>query len=310
MHDAPDVDDIVEEEVVSPWIEQIREYLESAQACAQASLDAAKRAEDAAKKAEEVGGNVSADMLEEVVDAYMQDHPPAEIVDNLTTNESTKALSAAQGMSLKSQIDEIANDVQSGENAIQGLSEDVESITKGAYFGTEKPNDPSVFLWVDPTDSGDATEGRYELIKTITLTAEQAGVTQIVETFGGKIYDGMIVSAVNEAPSWAVTAYCGFGEIGVKRAVGGDLFWAGTGTGARYICHNLNGVWDMYGYQGGLSDKSYALGQVSAQNVSLVGQEYAHIGYVRLYTFSAGGFPGGTEVKFYGKEVRKDAAAY
>lgn len=222
MHDAPDVDDIVEEEVVSPWIEQIREYLESAQACAQASLDAAKRAEDAAKKAEELGGNVSADMLEEVVDAYMQDHPPAEIVDNLTTNESTKALSAAQGVNLKSQIDEIANDVQSGENAIQGLHEDVESITKGAYFGTEKPSDPSVFLWVDPTDSGGAAESVYEPIETIVCDGTYGTITRKNVSYK------RVLIAVHTTAAEAATA------IGVEISNGAGLF------GYAYIANFIN----------------------------------------------------------------------
>lgn len=150
----------------------------------------------------------------------------------------------------------------------------------------------------------DEGEG-YKLIKEITLTAEQAGITQIVETFPAPGYDGIIMTVEKSAPPNTVSAFAGFGESTVKRATGGDLFWAGTNTGAKYVCYNMGGAWETYLHQGAAGDKSSMRGAVSSTNVSLVGADFNYIGYVRLYTFDAGGFPAGMNVKIYGKAATR-----
>ena len=189
--------------------------------------------------------------------------------------------------------------------ALSNVSEEIVDLNKAAVksINGAKP-DENGNVQVEGGGSG-GSESELELIKTITITAEQAGVTEIVENFEVD-YSGMVATvrfATTDGKSKYIYALFGRPE-------------AATGTGGqvkpddviRQIARKLNGAWDIFCYIGGISSASSPCGQSSAANLYSTSSStkpgfykgFSAINYYRLYTFDAAGFPEGTEVKIFG----------
>ena len=84
---------------------------------------------------------------------------PYELVNNCTTNDATKGLSAAQGKALKDEIDQLDLEVHNLSGKYYGIYEDAESLPEGdangyAFVGTTAPFAIYQFDGEDWTDSG------------------------------------------------------------------------------------------------------------------------------------------------------------
>ena len=155
-----------------------------------------------------------------------------------------------------------------------------------------------------------AKENGLTLIKSITLTAEQSGVKEIIENFADS-YDGLMITVEGFNPSGTdKTLYTGIGKSWTLRASGGSFE---AGSVGRFVFRKLDGIWDIFGYIGSGSGFSDMIGQVSANKVSgafdgeAEGLEsnFSKIKYLRVYTFYASGFPEGMTVKIYGKAAKE-----
>lgn len=148
-----------------------------------------------------------------------------------------------------------------------------------------------------------------KLVKSITITAEQVGVREIVETYEPG-YDGIMltVTGFNNTAS-PIKLFAGIGSGSwIERGMGGNV---SQGYALRAIFRKLDGIWDIYGYVGAETGDSSMIGQVSAQNVSGafagnapgMSPNFDTIKYVKIYNFSIG-FPEGMTVKIYGKAAK------
>lgn len=158
-------------------------------------------------------------------------------------------------------------------------------------------------LVMDGEALGVKPEGEYKLIKTITLTAEQNGITEIVERYSPG-YDGIMVTIIGATEDKARTIYIGVGASWTMRSTGYTLQIKDV---ARFVFKKVNGIWDIYGYAGSSSGFSTMVGQVSANNISStdsagegISNYFPNIGFVRIYTFDATGLIEGTTVNIYG----------
>ena len=197
----------------------------------------------------------------------------------------------------------------------------------GVYIGPEAPTD-GANVWIDPEGKGTETlpnphplvingvsydgserveikEGEFELIKTITISAEQQGIAKVEETYANGYDAIMIVVTGFNTGTNTKRLYAGIGQEYMTRGTGGNI---GKNYVGRFIFRKLKGIWDIFGYTGPSDGESTMIGQVSAQNISTTKDNNAagfangfpKAKYLRVYTFDAAGFPEGATIKIYG----------
>lgn len=122
---------------------------------------------------------------------------PFTIVNNLTTNDATQALSAAMGVQLESELTQLEHEMHNLSGKYYGIFEDAESLPEGdavgyAFVGTEAPFAIYQFDGEDWTDSGATATSIYgepgaDGVGFQTITSLQDGTVVITLTTGDTI---------------------------------------------------------------------------------------------------------------------------
>lgn len=118
---------------------------------------------------------------------------PFTIVNNLTTNDATQALSAAMGVELAGQVSQLEHEVHNLSGKYYGIFEDAESLPEGdavgyAFVGTEAPFAIYQFDGEDWTDSGatvDSIQGEPGVGFDTIATPTPADGTAIITLSNG-----------------------------------------------------------------------------------------------------------------------------
>lgn len=144
-------------------------------------------------------------------------------------------------------------------------------------------------------------EESYRLLKTITVTE---AVEEISETYSVG-YEGVIVTVENiTLSSGSLQLYVTAGKDWTTRGVGASLQ---TNRVLRFVCRQLNGTWDIFGYQGLKGDASTMIGQISANAISAVSDTapegfaagFDKINKIRVYSYSGYTLPVGMTIKIF-----------
>ena len=135
------------------------------------------------------------------------------IANNLTTNDPSGALSAAQGVVIKSRLDNIDESILDIEKSIDELEKNGGNngtsgggVAGGGCFvvQNEAPNDTSV-LWVDPDDNSD--NGFQEAVDTALARAKESGEfdgDDYILTYADKTEIAGIVAELVDVPGSGV----------------------------------------------------------------------------------------------------------
>lgn len=262
--------------------------------------NAAARAEAAAKRAESSGGGGGGAPGEPGEDGgYYVPHVDAD--GDLSWTPSGKYMPAVDTVNIKGAKGDKGEPGKDGKDATPYTLPTASADVKGGVkVGEGLRMDGDVLSTVG------GTEGEFEFIKEITLTAEQAG-TKLIDEILSESYRSMLVTI--EMPSSAPTlidTQVVFGDTYGKRGCSCKEF--PQDYSLRAVIRPLNGIWDIFGYVGHRSSVSNSIGQIACHAISPVsnstkenfGESFEKIKYVGFRTFGAESFHEGMKIKLYG----------